>query len=610
MPSPQELKAMTLPQLAALCDQLRRDLVETVAGTGGHLSSNLGIVELTVALHRQFDLTRDKIVWDVGHQCYVHKMLTGRADRMDTLRQEGGLTGFPDPAESETDCFITGHGSTSISAASGFATANTLAGRDDYVVAVIGDGALTGGLAYEGLSNAGRSRDKLIVVLNDNRMSINGNVGYVAHHLARMRARPKYMRAKHNVEWILKHIPLIGGGIYRLLWKIKNRLKTMIYRNSTIYEEMGFYYIGPVDGHDLGALQGALQIAKTVGRPVLLHVETVKGRGYEPAQRQPDRYHGVSGFNAADGALPPAKGCFSTVFGEELTALAQDDGRICAITAAMTDGTGLCGFAERFPDRFFDTGIAEEHAVTFASGLAAAGMLPVFAVYSTFLQRCYDQLLNDTAIMGNHLVLAIDRAGVVPDDGVTHQGIFDVPFLATVPGMTLYAPSCYAEVRLHLKQALYDVTGPAGVRYPKGEESPLAAGFRPDYAPFTFFEAPGADTLLVTYGRLYFEAVEAARALAAEGVSVSILKLNRILPLDLACLDGASPYRRIVFFEESAGGVGERMAASLMARGWRGEFEHQKITPFVGTCKVSSALRRFSLDAAGMRRVILRENGK
>ncbi len=609
MPTQEQLRGMSPKELTGLCQDIRQTLVDTVSQTGGHLSSNLGIVELTVALHHEFDLKKDQIVWDVGHQCYVHKLLTGRMDRFDSLRQEGGITGFPAPSEHPTDTFIVGHSSTSVSAANGLAKAKTLLNENGYVIAVIGDGALTGGLAYEGLCNAGRSKDKLIVILNDNRMSINGNVGYVARHLSHMRSRPRYLRFKFGLEWILKHIPLIGSPCYRALLRMKNRLKTMVYRNSTIYEEMGFYYLGPVDGHDLEALQKAFSAAKSVGRPVFMHVETVKGKGYSHAEKSPDVFHGISGFDASTGKIPPSKASFSSTMGDTLTDLAKEDKRICAITAAMTGGTGLSGFAATYPKRFFDVGIAEEHAVTFSSGMAVGGLLPVFAVYSTFLQRSYDQLVNDTAIMGNHIVLAIDRAGLVPDDGETHQGIFDIPFLRTVPGMTVYAPASFEELRLQLKHAIYQDFGPVAVRYPKGGEPVEASDYQPEDKPYQLFPSKNTDVLLITYGTLFFEAVKAAAAMENKGKSVSILKLNRIIPIEFDTLQTIAGYKRVMIFEESSvsGSVGEYIAGQMALLGFRGQIELHGITPFVGACKVDAARHRFHLDAEGMYRVICRE---
>ncbi len=606
MPTAEELRAMNGAELEALCGRIRQLLIETVSKTGGHLSSNLGIVELTVALHRSFSLPHDRIVWDVGHQCYVHKLLTGRADRFDTLRQEGGVAGFPRPCESETDCFIVGHSSTSVSAANGMAKAKALLGDDGYVVAVIGDGAMTGGLAYEGLSNAGRSRDRLIVVLNDNRMSISHNVGFVARHLAKLRLKSRYVRFKKRVETVVNHLPLIGAPLYRFLAMIKVRLKKTIYSRSTMFEEMGFYYLGPIDGHNLRELSEAMITARNLGRPVLMHVETVKGKGYPFAAASPDTYHGVSGFNIETGQTPASGPSFSSVFGESLCALAEQDERICAMTAAMKTGTCLTGFAERFPTRFFDVGIAEEHAVTFSSGLAQGGMLPVFAVYSTFLQRSYDQILNDAALNDSHIVLAVDRAGVVPDDGETHQGIFDPAFLGTIPRVTVYAPATFEELRIHLKQALYDVTGVAVVRYPKGDELPMPDAYRPDYKPFSYFQAAGAKTLLVTYGRVFSHVLTAAEQLAKEGVLVSVLKLNRIRPVEEECVSIALGYRRVLFFEEAirTGGVGEWFGNELVRRDYARSYEIYAADGFLDTCTTASGLHRLGLDVEGVLRAV------
>ena len=600
--SPEDIRKMTPAELEELCASLRKTLVQTVSKTGGHLSSNLGVVELTVALHKMFDTPRDRIVWDVGHQCYTHKLLTGRDGRFDTLRQTGGISGFPKPEESEYDTFIAGHSSTAVSAANGMAKAKTLSGDGGYVVAVLGDGALTGGLAYEGLSNAGRSSDRLIVVLNDNRMSISKNVGFVARHLATLRSRPRYVRFKMGISSLIAHIPLIGKAIQRFIVWVKSRLKNAMYHSSTLFEEMGFYYLGPVDGHNLHDLTASLQTAKNLSRPVLLHVETVKGKGYGFAAQNPDTYHGVSGFDIETGKTPPSSKSFSSSMADGLCRLAQEDLRICAITAAMKSGTCLTKFAERFPVRFFDVGIAEEHAVTFASGLATGGMLPVFAVYSTFLQRCYDQILNDTSIMNNHIVLAVDRAGIVPDDGETHQGVFDVPFLTTIPHVTIYSPSTFAELDISLKQALYDAAGIAVVRYPKGGELPGCEGFQPDYKPYTHLKNGKARILLMTYGRLFSYALIAARELSEEGMPVSLLKLTRIWPLPEECVAIAAEYDWVFFFEEGSrqGGIGQHLQSRLLESGFRGEFRLKAIDGFLPACSVSAGFRRTGLDVDGM----------
>ena len=600
--SPEDIRKMTPAELEELCASLRKTLVQTVSKTGGHLSSNLGVVELTVALHKMFDTPRDRIVWDVGHQCYTHKLLTGRYGRFDTLRQTGGISGFPKPEESEYDTFIAGHSSTAVSAANGMAKAKTLSGDGGYVVAVLGDGALTGGLAYEGLSNAGRSSDRLIVVLNDNRMSISKNVGFVARHLATLRSRPRYVRFKMGISSLIAHIPLIGKAIQRFIVWVKSRLKNAMYHSSTLFEEMGIYYLGPVDGHNLHDLTASLQTAKNLSRPVLLHVETVKGKGYGFAAQNPDTYHGVSGFDIETGKTPPSSKSFSSTMADGLCRLAQEDLRICAITAAMKSGTCLTKFAERFPVRFFDVGIAEEHAVTFASGLATGGMLPVFAVYSTFLQRCYDQILNDTSIMNNHIVLAVDRAGIVPDDGETHQGVFDVPFLTTIPHVTIYSPSTFAELDISLKQALYDAAGIAVVRYPKGGELPGCEGFQPDYKPYTHLKNGKARILLMTYGRLFSYALIAARELSEEGMPVSLLKLTRIWPLPEECVAIAAEYDWVFFFEEGSrqGGIGQHLQSRLLESGFRGEFRLKAIDGFLPACSVSAGFRRTGLDVDGM----------
>ncbi len=598
----EDVKNLSEEQLTALCGDLRRTIVQTVSRNGGHLSSNLGVVELTVALHKMFDLPHDQIVWDVGHQCYCHKLLTGRRVGFDTLRQTGGISGFPRPAESKYDTFVAGHSSTSVSAANGIAKAKSLAGDDGYVVAVIGDGALTGGLAYEGLCNAGRSHDRLIVVLNDNQMSINKNVGFMARHLAMLRSGPRYVQAKNNFGNILSAIPLIGKPLHRFMVRVKCRLKNSVYHSSSTFEDMGFYYLGPINGHNLHDLMRSLQTAKNLNRPVLLHVETVKGQGYTPAMKNPDKYHGIGAFDSKTGEVTAKSGVnFSTIAGDVLCNLAEEDPRICVTTAAMTGGTGLSDFARRFPKRFFDVGIAEEHAVTFASGLAVGGQLPVFAVYATFLQRSYDQLLNDTAIMNNHIVLAIDRAGVVPDDGETHQGIFDVPFLSTVPGTTIFAPSTYEELRIAFKQALYDTNGIAAVRYPKGGQFPHLDLYKPDYKPFTHFRNPAARTVVITYGRLFSNVLQAVNRLQ-DTMPLSVIKLTRIHPIPEEAVRLARQYQRIVFFEEGAanGGIAAQFGAKLMEQQYWGHYEPHAIRGFVPTCSVEEGLRYCGLDVDSM----------
>ncbi len=599
--SPKDVKKMNKAELTALCDQLRQKMIETVSHTGGHLASNLGTVELTVALHRVFNTPHDEIVWDVGHQCYAHKLLTDRYERFNSLRQQGGISGFPNPAESEHDAFVAGHSSTSISVANGIAKAKALTGDDGYTIAVIGDGALTGGLAYEGLSNAGRSEDRLIVVLNDNKMSISRNVGFVARYLSSLRSQMNYQRSKERTSRILRRIPLVGQPLVSLIQNWKKKLKRSMLSGSTFFEDMGFHYLGPVDGHDLSDLTEALQVARSIRRPVVLHIETVKGKGSSYAEEKPDTYHGISKFDP-DTGIPLGGGeSFSTRFGKALCDLAEKDNRIVAVTAAMVSGTCLDGFAERYPTRFFDTGIAEEHAVTFSAGMAKGGLTPVFAVYSTFLQRSYDQLINDTSLMNNHVVLAIDRAGVVPDDGETHQGIYDVAMLATIPNTTLYAPSTFAELELHLKQAIYDTLGIAAVRYPKGGEPTGLEDYTPTEAPYVLTEGDSKNLLLVTYGRTYGE----VKAFAdRQDSKPSVLKLNRVLPLTDEVVAIAKDYRCVLVLEETRGGMGELLGSALLKAGYTGRYGVRAICETLGACTTVQGLRRTGLDAEGIEKFV------
>ena len=599
--SPDELKSMSITEMEHLCSDLRRDLINTISHTGGHLSSNLGVVELTVALHKVFRTPTDQIVWDVGHQCYVHKMLTGRARLFDTLRKENGLSGFPSPRESIHDAFIAGHSSTAISAANGLAKAKALLGEDGYVIAIVGDGAMTGGLAYEGLSNAGRSKDKIIIILNDNGMSIGKNVGYVARHLAALKARPRYVKFKATFSDMLAAIPLVGRFFHDRILGLKISLKNMIYHHSKFFEEMGYAYIGPLNGHDIEDLVKGMEAAKRIGGPVVLHVATVKGKGFEFAERNPDIYHGVSGFDIETGIAAQASKSFSAVFGEEICELAANDERISTITAAMSDNVGLKRFAELYPKRAFDVGIAEGHAVTFAAGLAHNNSLPVFAVFSTFLQRSYDQILNDAAIIGENITLAIDRAGITGDDGETHQGIFDVAFLNTIPGITIYSPCCYAELKINLRQAVYDVQGISAVRYPRGGQPESLADYTPDYKPYTL-HIVDSDILIITYGRIFAEALTALERLKSAGIPVSLLKLNRIKPLDGELIDIIAGYKKIFFFEEGIrnGGTGEYLGSRLLERDFLGSYRVTALDGFVPVCRPDSWMHKVGLDADGM----------
>lgn len=564
--SPADVKRLSEEDAARLCQELRRFLVEQVSRTGGHLASNLGVVELTVAIHRVYDTASDRLVLDVGHQCYVHKALTGRRELFGTLRQFGGLSGFPKPYESVHDAFMAGHASDSVSVALGMARARTLLGAEYQVAAVIGDGALGGGLSFEGLNDAGGSGEPLVVILNDNGMSIDKNVGGLSKHLSRMRTEPEYYAFKKKYRKALEKLPA-GRILYEWSHELKTALKkSLLPPVSTVFEDMGFSYMGPVDGHDVQRLTAVLRAAREAGRPVLVHVHTVKGSGYEPALREPEKFHGVGAFDPATGQVrQPAQETFSHVFGETLRQLARQDGRVCAITAAMADGTGLTGFAGEFPRRFFDVGIAEGHGVAMAGGMAKQGLIPVFAVYDSFLQRGYDMLVQDMALEKLHGVLAVDRCGLVGADGETHHGCLD--YLSQIPGMTVLAPASFAELRRMLRRAVLDMTGPVAVRYPRGGED----GYDGDCGdePVTVLRQ-GTDAAIVTYGILTGQALRAAELLEKEGVSLRVVKLNRVAPLDgdgiCRALDGV---KRVVAAEDQlrAGAVGERLGALLLERG-------------------------------------------
>jgi len=603
---PADVKKLKKEELPQLADEIRQVLINTVSKNGGHLASNLGVVELSIALHRVFCSPYDKIVWDVGHQCYVHKLLTGRFDRFDTIRTEGGLSGFCRPDESEHDTFYSGHSSTSISAAYGIAAANKLKGNKNYTIAVIGDGSFTGGLVYEALNNAGRSKTRLIVILNDNDMSISRNVGALARYFAAIKARPGYFRLKAKTEQLINKIPFVGKKLSITLFRIKTYIKNMIYK-STIFEDFGFRYMGPINGHNINQLIDALEGAKAANHPVVLHINTVKGKGYDHAEKSPEVFHGISQFDINTGEPLSAGTNFSAEFGRFLIDVAEKDRRICAITAAMSVGTGLDGFAARFPDRFFDVGIAEAHAVTFASGLAKAGMVPVFAVYSSFLQRAYDQLIHDGALQRQKMIIAVDRAGFVGEDGETHQGIFDVAFLNSIPNVTVYSPSTYAEMRRCFINAFYHQDGLAAVRYARGTECILPDDFEPTFSDYEVYGDKEAYTVIVTYGRLFGFAAAAVRRLKEQGIPVMTLKLTKIKPIDKDAVTILLGKKEIFFFEEGvkSGSVGERLALILKEQGYEGEYTLTAVNDsFVPHAPVKSLLKRYKLDTDGMCEII------
>ena len=587
-----------MPQLA---EEIRSYLIVRVKSTGGHLASNLGVVELTLALHRVFDTPRDRIIWDVGHQCYVHKLVTGRADRFDTLRTPGGLSGFPRHEESEFDPFDVGHASTSISAALGFATADALAGvTDRYTVAVIGDGALTGGLAHEALNNC-KKNYPMVIIINENDMSISPVTGSFPRLVSRLRISRNYQRMKSSTKRAFLKVPLIGKPLYYLMRGVRNFVRGLLYRNN-YFEDMGFTYLGPVNGHDVGQLTNTLKWAKDLNCPVLVHVHTKKGKGYPPAEREPERYHGVGKFDPRMGVPREHKRDFSAVFGDELCKLAKNDETICAITAAMRDGTGLHDFSEQYPVRFFDVGIAEGHAVAMAAGMAKQGLTPVVAIYSSFLQRAYDQLIHDTALSDLHVVFAVDRAGMVGADGETHHGIFDATFLSEIPNMTVLCPSNFAELRTMLDRAVNEIKGPVAIRYPRGGEG----NYKEDSGRQNLVVLrEGADITLCAYGTMINNVLGAAEILHEQGIEARVVKINAISPLyDRDMREVIGKTKAMLVAEECAGVgcMGQRMAAIL---GWNKISPERlelcnlgKAFPAQGT--VEELYREFGLDAESL----------
>ncbi len=556
-----DVHALTTDELETLCTELRRAILENVSKTGGHLGSNLGAVELTAAIHRVYDSSRDRVVFDVGHQCYAHKMISGRLDKFDTLRKLDGISGFPKPCESVDDACIAGHASTSISNALGMARARTILGEDYNVVAVIGDGALTGGLAHEGLADCGESREPIVIILNDNEMSIDRNVGGMARLLSQLRVRGSYIEFKKLYRRAVSHF----RWLYKALHRVKEWVKD-IFLPDNMFEDMGFYYLGPIDGHDMKTLVRTLRYARELGVPVLVHVVTVKGRGYDPAEKAPEKYHGVSAFDLERGVEESEKQSFSTVFGSALSELAEKDGRIVGITAAMVSGTGMDTFAAKYPRRFFDVGIAEGHAVSMAAGMAKKGLKPVFAVYSTFLQRSYDMLIHDVGLDGLGVVLGVDRSGIVGADGETHQGVFGTGYLCQVPGMAVFAPANFAELRSMLAEALA-LDGPAAVCYPRGSEGDYTAD---NSSCDECILREGCDFTLVTYGVMVNEAVRAAEMLAEKGFGVEVIKLSRLDRADYPLVyASAAKTGNIIIAEESArrGSIGTRILAGLLRAG-------------------------------------------
>ncbi len=571
--SPKDLKAVPQEQLGVLAQEIRNELLNTVSVTGGHLAANLCVVELTLALHRVFDSPKDKIIFDVGHQSYVHKLLTGRREQFSTLRQFGGISGFPKMSESEHDAFGVGHSSTSISAAAGIAAANAISGDDSYTVAVVGDGAFTGGMIYEALNNCA-DKEKLIIILNDNEMSISPNVGGMSEYFSKVRSSAKYFRLKNGVKRFFGKTPIIGNGLIKGARRIKNSFKK-IALSQNFFEQFGLNYYGPLDGNDEKHLEIVLREAKDDGKCSVVHISTTKGKGYAPAEKRPDLFHGVSGFDVKTGEL---KGggmeSYSERFGKIICGQAEKNEKIVAITAAMPDGTGLSEFARRFPKRFFDVGIAEEHALTFACGLAAKGMVPVFAVYSSFMQRAFDQMIHDAALQNLHIIVTLDRAGLVANDGATHHGIFDTAFISQIPNVEFYSPNSFKALDEAFEKAV-NARGPVVIRYPKATDSDLWGFEIKDELDYKDF-GDKPESALITYGRLTENVIKSAEILLEKGLHTRVISLKKLSPLPYdEIVNALSGIKNIAFAEEGIknGGIAQRLS-SLMAE--KGELEGRK----------------------------------
>lgn len=604
--SPKDIKNLSYGELAELANELRSKLVETVSETGGHLASSLGVVELTLALHRILDSPTDKIIWDVGHQSYVHKLITGRRETFSTLRQYGGIAGFPKKSESEHDFFDAGHASNSISVALGMAEARDKKGDHEHIVAVIGDGSLTGGIAYEALNQAGHLNTRLIVVLNDNEMSISPNVGAMSTYLAQVRLDPGHAKLRHEIEKRIRKLPAIGEFVYDIGMHVKESVKALLVPGM-LFEELGFTYIGPIDGHDVKELEQNLNIAKQVEGPVLIHVVTKKGLGYAPAVERPDKWHGIAPFVKRTGELRSSSELptYTEVFGDTMVDLARNDKKIVAITAAMCSGTGLDKFAKEFPERFYDVGIAEQHAVTFAAGLAIEGFKPVVALYSTFLQRSFDQIMQDVVLQELPVVFAVDRAGLVGEDGPTHHGAFDLTYLRSVPGLVIMAPKDEDELR-HMLNTAITMEKPIAIRYPRDKGLGVDISGNYELIPEGKGEIliQGSDVCLLAVGRMVQASVDAAQMLQERGISASVVNMRFIKPLDTELAGWAKDnHRLVVTVEESSlmGGFGSAVLEFLA--------EQSNTTPvlrlglpdrFISHGSMKRLLAEVGLDANGI----------
>lgn len=570
---PADIKNFSEKELETLAGELREKIISTVSENGGHLGSNLGLVETTIVLHKLFDVPNDKIIFDVGHQCYTHKLLTGRYDRFDTLRKDGGISGFTNRFESEYDILTAGHSGSSVSAALGVATANKLQGKDNYTVAIVGDGSFTNGMIYEALNNCNNKSVNLIIILNDNEMSISPNVGSLADYLSKIRTSGRYYTFKRSFQKIFAKVPYIGQGTIKLTRHIKNGIKRMFYKQP-FFEPLGVKYLGPVDGNDMERLQIVLEEAKRVKSCCLVHIKTKKGCGYKYAEDKPENYHSVSAFDPDSGVGEGSGNDFSSEFGRIVNDYAKKDERICAITSAMRDGTGLAEFSEKHPDRFFDVGIAEEHEIAFAGGLAVSGYVPVCALYSTFAQRVYDQLIHDISLQKLHIVLALDRAGIVPGDGETHQGIFDCAFVSSIPNTEIYSPDSFEEMRTAFDLAVNsDIV--STVRYPKGKPAEYDRNSFVSYGQFSIcdsFAGDNPETVVITYGGLTGNVYEAVKELYSKGVKVRIVKLFKVHPVKdyTEKLAEFVKNAKYVYFAEEGiknGGVSQKLLSTLSEAG-------------------------------------------
>ncbi len=608
---PEDIRRLNMKESKQLANEIREFLLEHVSKTGGHLSSNLGVVELTIALHQVFHTPDDQIVWDVGHQAYVHKILTGRKEQFDTLRQKDGLSGFPKIEESPYDAFNTGHATTSISAAYGIAKARDVLEQKHEVVAVIGDGSFTGGMAYEAMNNAGKDRTKLIVVLNDNEMSISHNVGSVPLHLSKLRTRKGYVKSKRLIKKLVGKFPALSP-LYRLADSVKDKTKYLFIK-GILFEELGFTYLGPVDGHDLHDLTEMLKQAKSLDRPVVVHVKTTKGKGYEIAERNASRYHGIGAFDPeTGGALAKNQETWSDVFGKTLTWIGQRDLAVVAVSAAMVPGTGLNQFAQYLPKRLYDVGIAEEHAVTFAAGMAKGGLKPCVAIYSTFLQRAYDQIIHDVCLPQLPVVFAIDRSGVVGEDGETHQGVFDIAFLSHIPGMTVMAPSSKEEL-VEMMHFAFRLGRPCAIRYPKGKvpEDSWAPGAPVEYGKSRLVQQ-GEETVILSVGSCLEEAMEAAKVMELLGHKPTVVDARFVAPLDeqqLLQMMRSHSYMITVEDHVYTGGFGMQVAALAKQHGAACRVQCVSLPDeFIAQDSRSNILKRYGVSAEGIVQVWEKRN--